>query len=101
MRDHLSLQTTHFWQKDLYFTITEPHQRSPVLADHIFVASEVVFQERFYCIMMMDCTLFIYICRYRQILHGMSILPYDSVFIREVSFGEREHLMYSRYLLPR
>ncbi len=27
MRDHLSWQTTHFWQKDLHFNITEPATR--------------------------------------------------------------------------
>ncbi len=34
-------------------------------------------------------------------LTGTPLLPKNSVLIREVSFGEREHLMHSRYLLPR
>ncbi len=38
----------HFRQKDLHFNWT-CHQRPPVLTDHIFVANEVVFQDRFYC----------------------------------------------------
>ncbi len=44
MRDYLSWQTTHFWQKNLHFNIIEP-----VLTGHIFVANGVVFQDRFYC----------------------------------------------------
>ena len=34
-------------------------------------------------------------------LIGTPFLPNNSVLIREVSFGEREHHMHVRYLLPR
>ena len=33
-------------------------------------------------------------------LIGTPLLPKNSVLIREVSFGEREHYMHSQYLLP-
>ena len=34
-------------------------------------------------------------------LIGTPLLPNNSVLIREVSFGEREHYIHSQYLLPR
>ena len=51
MRDHLSWQTTHFWQKDLHFHITEPVTRDHLSWQTTFFS---VFQEseRFYC----NCT---------------------------------------------
>ncbi len=49
LRDHLSWQTTHFIRRTYTFQYnwTCP-QRPPVLTDHIFVASGVVFQDRFH-----------------------------------------------------
>ncbi len=50
-RDHLSWQTTHFWQKDLHSNTTEPVIRHYLSwQTTFFVGNGVVFQDGFYCI---------------------------------------------------
>ena len=50
MRDCLSWMTTSFWQKVLHSSVYEPVTKDHLSWDHIFMANSVVFQDRFYCI---------------------------------------------------